>query len=105
MTLVRKGPKKRDVIDNIRPITLLNTELKILAKVQSKSLTHVADGLVASAQGYAVPSRTIQGNLHFIQYTEAGLNEPGKEGVVVHLDQIKYSIGLTTSTWRPCSCV
>lgn len=33
VTLPRKDPNKEDVIDHFRPITLFNTELKILAKV------------------------------------------------------------------------
>lgn len=43
MTLLRKAPSKRDIIENFRSITLLNAELKILAKELAKKLVLVVD--------------------------------------------------------------
>lgn len=59
MTLIRKDLIKGNCKDNFLPITLLNTELKILIKVLAKRLLHVADGLIEEAQTCAIPSRNI----------------------------------------------
>lgn len=61
-----------------------------MAKVPAKRLAHVAGGLIGEAQTCAIPSRTIQDNLHFIYYTLEGFdNVSGKGGVLARLDQSK----------------
>lgn len=47
MTLLRKDPNNGDGINNFRPITLLNEELNILAKVLVNSLARVVSGPVS----------------------------------------------------------
>lgn len=49
MTLLRKNPKKRGIIDNFRPNTLLNAELHIFTRVLTKCLVRVVDKLVGEA--------------------------------------------------------
>lgn len=66
VTLVKKDPNKGYSADNFRPVLLLNTDLKILAKVVMKMSLRVADGLVGEAQTCAIPGRSIQDNLHLI---------------------------------------
>ena len=46
------------------PITLLNTELKILAWVLTNHLHLVVSDLIKPEQNYAVKGRLIQDNLH-----------------------------------------
>lgn len=50
VTLIRKDLDKGDCVDNFRLIALLNTEVKILAKVLVKRLARVANGLDGEAQ-------------------------------------------------------
>lgn len=73
-----------------RPITLLSTELKILAKGLAKSLAWVGDGLVGEAQTCAVPGRSIQDDLYLICYILEEINsKSGSGGEVIHLDYEK----------------
>lgn len=58
-TLVRKDTKKGNSLDNFRPSTLLNTNLKSMAKVLAKRLAYVVDGLVEEVRTCAIPGRTI----------------------------------------------
>lgn len=68
VTLVRKDPTKKDIIDTFWPVSLLNTELKILTKVLLKRLARVTEGSVGEAQTCALSGRTIQDNLHNIRH-------------------------------------
>lgn len=78
VTPVRKDPNKGYSQDNFRFITLLSTELKILAKVLAKKVE--ADGLVGRVKTCAILGRTIQDNLPLIRYTVGGFNESDKGG-------------------------
>ena len=64
-------------LDDYRPITLLNTELKILQLVISDLIGH--------KQTYAVKGRSIQDNLHLIRE----VLEDGTEATQISLDQSK----------------
>lgn len=49
MVLLRNKLNQREKIDNFRPITLFNSELKMLAHVLAKKLVCVVDVLVGEA--------------------------------------------------------
>ena len=70
------------------PITLLNTELKILACVLANRLHLVISDLIGPEQTYAVKGRSIQDNLHLIPKVLAGI-EDDTEAVLISLDQSK----------------
>lgn len=59
---IRKNPDKGP-IDNFRPITLLDVELKILAKVLSKKLALAAGDVNGVTQTCSIPGRTNQDNI------------------------------------------
>ena len=54
----------RGGLDDYRPITLLNTEFKILALVLANRLQLVISDLIGPEQIYAVKGRSIQDKLH-----------------------------------------
>lgn len=71
VTQLRKDPNKEDIVDHFRLVTLLNllnTELKILAKVLAKQLAHVVCGIVREAQTCTVPGRCKY--LHLLLYRD-----------------------------------
>ena len=73
-------------LDDYRPITLLNTDLKILTRVLENRLQLVIRDLIAPEQTYAVKGRSIQDNLYLIREIIEGL-EDGTEAALINLDQ------------------
>ena len=67
ITLMKKGGRHVwEDLDDYRPITLLNTELMILAHVLANGLQLVISDLIRPEQKYAVKGRSIQDNLHLV---------------------------------------
>ena len=89
ITLLKKeGRHVRGELDDYRPITLLNTELKILARILANSLQLVISDLVGPGQNYAVKGRSIQENLHLVHQILEGI-EDDTEAALINLDQSK----------------
>ena len=89
ITLLKKGGRHVwEGLDDYRPITLLNTELKILARVLANRLQLVISDLIGSEQTFAVKGRSIQDNLHLIREVLEGI-EDGTEAALISLDQSK----------------
>ena len=89
ITLLKKGGRHVwEGLDDYRPITLLNTELKILAQVLANRLQLVISDLIGSEQTFAVKGRSIQDNLHLIREALEGI-EDGTEAALISLDQSK----------------
>ena len=65
ITLLKKGGRRVwERLDDYRPKPLLNTELKILARILANRLQIVISDLIGPEQTYAVKGRSIQDNLH-----------------------------------------
>ena len=67
ITLLKKGGRYvLEDLDDYRFITLLNTELKILAWVLGNHLQIVISNRIRPEQNYTVKGRSIQDNLHLV---------------------------------------
>ena len=89
ITLLKKESRHvRGELDDNRPITLLNTDLKILARVLANRLQLVISDLIGSEQNYAVKGRSIQDNFHLVCQILGGI-EDDTEAAVINLDQFK----------------
>ena len=89
ITLLKKGGRHVwEGLDDYRPITLLNTELNILACVLANRLQLVISDLIGSEQTFAVKGRSIQDNLHLIREVLEGI-EDDTEAALISLDQSK----------------
>ena len=88
ITLVKKKGKTGEGVDDYRPITLLNTELKILAKILANRLREVLDDLIGPEQTYAMRGRSIKSNLHLMREVLEGIDEDD-EAALISLDQSK----------------
>ena len=75
-------------LDDYRPITLLNTELKILIRVLVNILQLVINDLIGLEQTYAVKRRSIQDNLLLIREILEGLKD-GTETALINSDLSK----------------
>ena len=80
--------KKKDPRDirNYRPITLLNADYKIVAKVMGERLKQTLDSIISPPQTGFVPKRQITDNTHLLKLVQAYLDETDEEGIMVFLD-------------------
>ena len=87
ITLLKKGGQHvGEGLDDYRPITLLNAELKILVQVLANRLQRVISDLIGPEQTFAVKGRSIQDNLHLIREVLKGI-EDDSEAALISLDQ------------------
>eukprot|EP00967_Tisochrysis_lutea_P049385 scaffold60497_cov36-Tisochrysis_lutea.AAC.2 len=80
--------KKGDARDprNYRPITLLQSDYKILAKILTNRLKKVIGNIISRDQLGFVPKRLIGEATHLLQLTKAYLDESGEPGILLALD-------------------
>uniref|UniRef100_A0A671TR16 Reverse transcriptase domain-containing protein n=1 Tax=Sparus aurata TaxID=8175 RepID=A0A671TR16_SPAAU len=81
--LYKKG--NRDKLENYRPITMLNTDYKILARVLAKRIKRVIGTVVENTQAYSIPGRDIADITSSIRDTIHHMKER-KGGIVMSLD-------------------
>ena len=87
ITLLKKGGRHVwGGLDDYKPITLLNKELKILTRVLANRLQIVTSDLIGPEQTYAVKGRSIQNNLHLIREVLEE-TEDSTEAVLISLVQ------------------
>ena len=83
--IFKKGDKT--LLENWRPISLLNTDYKILTKALTNRLKGVVNSLVESDQTGFIPGRLIQTNIStvrdLIDYTE---ETTSRSGALIFLD-------------------
>ena len=84
-------PKKGDLseIANWRPVSLLNTDYKIFAKLLANRLKQLIGNVVHQDQSYCVPGRTIYDNISLIRDVINFCNFNDVPLAVVNLDQKK----------------
>ena len=83
ITLLKKGGRHVwEGLDDYRPITLLNTELKILARVLANRLQRVISDLIGPEQTFAVKGRSIQDNLHLIREVLEGIEDDTEAALI-----------------------
>ena len=86
-------PKKGDLLDiaNWRPVSLLNIDYKIFAKVLANRLKSVIGNVVHTDQSYTVPERSMYDNISLIRDTimYANSNNLQLHVAVLNLDQKK----------------
>jgi hypothetical protein len=82
-------PKKGDLtqLANWRPITLLNTDYKLVTCCLAKRLTAVLPQLITTDQSYCIPNRSIHTNLHLIRDSIDYANQCNLPLAVISLDQ------------------
>lgn len=83
VTLHKKGP--RELPSNYRPITLLNSDYRVLAKVMATRLRAVQGPIIQPEQTGFLPDRHIGENILLAQLLPSAL-PPSSEAVAVFLD-------------------
>ena len=82
--LYKKGDPRE--LRNYRPLTMLNTDYKILAKILNRRVASVIEHVVSSPQLGFVPGRIITEASHLAKLMQAYLDETDEEGLMIALD-------------------
>ena len=84
------GGKPRDRCESYRPITLLNCDYKLIARVLASRLNGPANDILAVTQTAFVPGRDIVDNVLFhleeVDWLESGPAQEQRQGCLVFLD-------------------
>ena len=89
ITLICKDPANADTLKNWRPISLLNTDYKILSKVLTLRLRKIIGEIIQPDQTCSIPGRTIQDNVHLIRNLVEYTNDKNMPAAIISLDQSK----------------
>jgi len=89
ITLICKDPTNADTLKNWRPISLLNTDYKILSKVLTMRLSKIIDEIVHPDQTCSVPGRMIHDNVHLIRNLVEYTNDKNMSAALISMDQSK----------------
>ena len=76
-------------IENYRPITLLNTDYKLLTKALAMQLAHIIPSLIHPDQSGFIPNRSIFDPIRLAQSMIAYADIMEEDGIIVALDQEK----------------
>ena len=85
-------------LDYNRPITLLNTEIKILAWVLTNRLQIVTGDLIGTEKNYAVKGRSIQNDPHLAREIIEGIEDDKQ----INLNQSEVGPSVFSSGSRDC---
>ena len=77
ITIIYKNRGDRSLLENYRPISLLNTDYKILAKVLANRLKSVIASIINWSQAYSIPGRDITDTILSVKET---INHMTKQG-------------------------
>ena len=89
ITLICKDLSQSDNLNFWRPISLLNTDYKILSKLISLRLSKVIAGIVHADQTCSIPGRSIHDNVHLIRNLIEYANDKNMSAAIISLDQSK----------------
>ena len=84
--LLRKNKHGGDGISNFRPLTMLNTDLKILAKILANRLQTVLPSLISPEQTCAVKAGLSRDSLHLVRTI---VEKVDGNAALINLDQSK----------------
>ena len=90
LRLIPKTGKDCRVIANLRPITLSNTDHKLITKTYAKKLTHLMSEVIGNEQTAYIPGRLINDNVRSLLATIDLANvDDTVDGVILSLDAKK----------------
>lgn len=84
VTLVYKCKGQSDNLDNYRPISLLNTDYKILAKILANRLKNVINSIISPYQSYSIPKRDISDTVLSVKHIIQAIKQEG--GIYLGID-------------------
>jgi len=89
ITLLDKKGKDRTKIENLRPISLSNCDIKLCTKALALRTSKVVDKLVDRNQAGYVPGRQVTDNIRLLEEIIKDANDKNKESFLITLDAQK----------------
>jgi exonuclease III len=89
ITLLPKAGKDLEIIENWRPITLTNCDLKIFTKLISNRVSKVLDKLISPSQTAYIPGRVVHDNLRMFNFYKEYCKKHNVDALLVSLDAKK----------------
>jgi hypothetical protein len=89
ITLLPKKDTDRSLLSNWRPVSLLNTDYKIISKTLVNRLKRLANRFISNSQNSAVPGRSIYDTLHLLRNVFDYCKERDFPCLAVSIDQAK----------------
>ena len=86
ISLIPKKSKDKTILENLRPISLLNVDYKILTKVVAKRIEKVLPTLINPDQTGYVKGRYIGENVRLIYDLIHYTDKPNQKGIAIFLD-------------------
>ena len=86
ISLIPKKNKDKTLLENLRPISLLNVDYKILTKSIAKRLEKVLPKIINSDQTGYIKGRFIGENVRLIQDVMFHTKQEEKPGIAIFLD-------------------
>ena len=101
ITLIPKPNKDTALLDNLRPISLLNTDYKILTKAIAKRLEKVLPKVINPDQTGYIKNRYIGENIRLISDIMTYTEEENIRGIVLFID---FKKAFDTIEWDFINC-
>ena len=103
LRLIPKAGKDSRIISNLRPITLSNTDHKLITKTYARKLTNIVESCIGGEQTAYIPGRLINDNVRAMLMTINLANRDREvDGVVVSLDAKKAFDSVDHNYIRKC---
>ena len=90
LRLIPKAGKDSRIINNLRPITLSNTDHKLITKTYARKMTRLVSDKICQEQTAYIPGRLINDNVRaMLMSIDLANVDPDVDGVIVSLDAKK----------------
>ena len=89
LNLIPKGNKDTRFLKNLRPITLLNVDYKIIEKALANRLDNILPGLINADQSGFMAGRRIASNIRKVYDIVQHCRNSGQDAVLLNLDFVK----------------
>jgi len=86
ITVLYKNKGSPFSLKNYRPLSLLNSDYKILTKILANRIKEVAGNIISPNQAYSIPGRDIAYTIFTIRDVVDSLNKDGEGGIVLCMD-------------------